>query len=79
MKKFRILISIFIISLSIISFRKIWNQTNYENVISKNSEYLFRWWDLVEIKKNDKKCSSKLFKDTSFLKISCKDYEIAKW
>ena len=79
MKKFRVLISIFIISLSIISFRKIWNQTNYENIISKNAEYLFRWWDLVEIKKNDKKCSSQLFENTSFLKISCKDYEIAKW
>ena len=79
MKIFRILISIFILSLSIISFRKILNQSNYENTISKNSEYLFRWWDLVEIKKNDKKCSSELFDNTSFLKISCKDYEIANW
>ena len=79
MKKFRILISIFIISLSIISFRKILNQSNYENTISKNSEYIFRWWDIVQIKKNDKKCSSDLFENINFLKISCKDYEIASW
>ncbi len=79
MKKFRILISILLFSISIFSFKKVLMKSYNENLISKNYEYLFRWWDLVEIKKDDKTCSSHLFENINLLKISCKDYQIANW
>lgn len=65
--------------INIFSFRKVILQTYKEHLNSGNSEYIFRWWDLIEIKKQDELCSSNQFNGLRFLKITCKDFKIAKW
>ena len=66
-------------SLNIFAFRKISLET-FKNLNDSSSlDYIFRWWDIVEIKKDSRKCKSYDFNETKFLKISCREYEIAKW
>ena len=79
MKKIKIIFSILLFFISTFSFAKILLQTNKEHILSKNSEYIFRWWDLIEVKKQDELCSSNQFYGLRFLKITCKDFKIAKW
>ena len=59
--------------------KSIISQTHRENIYSKNNEYIYRWWDIVEIRKNSEQCLSDDFNGTKFLKITCRDYEIGKW
>ena len=75
--KFIILICVAFSQLS--STKKVINQTQKEINNSKNNTYIFRWWDIVEIKKESEFCSSKEFDNIRSLKITCKDKEIAKW
>lgn len=65
--------------INIFSVKKIVLQTYKEYINSGNSEYIFRWWDLIEIKKDEATCESDDFTDLRFLSITCKDSKIGKW
>lgn len=79
MKFLKLIILIFLAFSQLSSTKKVINQTQKEINNSKNNTYIFRWWDIVEIKKESDFCNSKEFKNIRFLKVSCKDKEIAEW
>lgn len=79
MKLFIKLFLIFSFFINIFSLKKIVFQTFKQFTNSGNTEYIFRWWDLIEIKKDDEICESNHFTDLRFLSITCKDSKIGKW
>jgi len=79
MKKIRIILVAFFLILNLFALRRILLRSYKESKSINSFDYIYKWWDIVEIKKKDKLCSSDLFQNTFFLKVSCKDNEIAKW
>ena len=79
MKLFIKLFLIFSFFINIFSLKKIVFQTYKQFTNSGNTEYIFRWWDLIEIKKDDEICESNQFTDLRFLSITCKDSKIGIW
>ena len=79
MKKIKLIFVLFLFILNFFSLKNVFQKSYRELRSSNASIYKYKWWDLVEIEKLTEQCKGEIFKNSSFLNVSCKDEKIGEW